>query len=395
MSNRLLSRLCAYYNKLTDYLTHKPGVTVLIPVGDDRPLDTTVDSVLRQQCSKLEILILRNGCNQINDGKEITIRAESNLSIKKIFIQEKGKGNALNVGLRYARYEFVCVLDADCILDDCAIHTAMQHFADENVSAVGGKLKAIGEKKNLLTFCQRVEYMKTFNIWRQLFDNLNANCLISGVYGLFRKADIDTISGYDDDTVGEDMELVLSMQDTQRSKGKRIRYEALSICYTGVPTTMRRLLRQRDRWQRWLLDCILKHRNMFLNPRLGMLGLAAMPYQIFVELLGPIFVLLHAMNLICAAVGAQWWFAIIISFRDWIGLGHALPQMWGLYFAYLGFELSLTCIANYIEYGRWLVVIMKLPEAIMATAFGILLSVPLAMARFWGMISFPIRRLVW
>ena len=315
--------------------------------------------------------------------------------MRKLQIRSRGKGNALNVGIRYARYEFVCVLDADCILDDCAIHIAMQHFEDEKVSAVGGKLRATSEKGNLLTFCQRVEYRKTFNIWRPLLDALNANCLISGAYGIFRKSDIEIVSGYDDDTVGEDMELVLSMQDSLRNKEKCIHYEALSICYTSVPTTMRRLLCQRDRWQRGLLDCILKHWNMILNPRLGMLELVAMPWQLFVELLGPIFVLLCVMNLICAAVEAEWWFAIIAFFRNWIGLGDTLPQMWGLYLVYLGFELSLTCIAEYIEYGRWWGAIMKLPEAIMATVLGIILSMPLAMARLWGMISFPWRRLVW
>ena len=75
--------------------------------------------------------------------------------MRRLQIRERGKGHALNVGLKYAQYEFVCVLDADCILDDCAIHIAMQHFKDEHVSAVGGKLKTMSKEKNLLTFSQR------------------------------------------------------------------------------------------------------------------------------------------------------------------------------------------------------------------------------------------------
>ena len=365
----------------------------------DRIPDSTIHSVLQQACKSFEIIILQNDVSSMPEEMEVMEVAlpicYAEVPMRKLQIRSRGKGNALNVGLSYAQYEFVCVLDADCILDDGAICIAMQHFKDVNVSAVGGKLKTMSEEKNLLTFYQRVEYRKIFNIWRPLLDDLNANCLISGAYGVFRKSDIDIVSGYDDDTVGEDMELVLSMQDSLKNKGKRIRYEALSICYTGVPTTMQRFIHQRDRWQRGLLDCILKHWNMILNPRLGMLGLVAMPWQLFVELLGPFFVLLHVMNLSCAAVGVQGWLAIIAFFRNWIGLSDALPQMWGLYLVYLGFELSLTCIAEYIEYGRWWGAIMKLPEAIMATALGILLSVPLAMARVWGMISFPWRRLVW
>ena len=315
--------------------------------------------------------------------------------MRKLQIRERGKGNALNVGLKYAQYEFVCVLDADCILDDCAIHIAMQHFKDEHVSAVGGKLKAMSEKKNLLTFSQRLEYMKTFNIWRSLLDVVNANCLISGAYGIFRKSHILSFNGYDDDTVGEDMELVLSVQHLFRPSGKSVYYEENSICYTKVPTTMRRLLHQRDRWQRGLLDCIIKHNYLILNPLYGFLGLVAMPLQVM-QLLSPIFVLLHVVNLFCAAAGNQAWFAIYGPVKYWIGvISTEIPQMWELYLLYLGFEISVTCIAEYDEYDQWWVLITKLPEAVMATAIGIMLSVPLAVTRLWGMISFAWRRLVW
>lgn len=319
----------------------------------------------------------------------------ADVPIRKLQIRKRGKGNALNIGIEYAKYEFVCVLDADCVLDERAIRIAMRHFKDENVSAVGGKLAAMSEKKNLLTFCQKVEYMKTFNIWRPFFDWLNANCLISGAYGIFRRSDIQTIYGYDKHTVGEDMELILSLQDSLRKKGKRVRYDMLSVCYTGVPATMRRLLRQRDRWQRGLLDCLLKHVDLILNPHFGMLGFVAMPYQLFVELLGPIFVLMHIVNLIFATMGAGWWFALTYSLRECFGINFPIPQAWFLYLLYLELEFLLTWMAEALEHNEWYFMITKIPEAFAATVLGSLLSVPLAVARLWGMISFRWRRLEW
>lgn len=50
--------------------------------------------------------------------------------------------------------------------------------------------------------------MKTFQISRKIFARLNAQCLISGALGMFRKAALLEVNGYDTDTVGEDMELV-------------------------------------------------------------------------------------------------------------------------------------------------------------------------------------------
>ena len=120
-----------------------------------------------------------------------------------------------------------------------------------------------------------------------------------------------------------------------------------------------------------------------------------MPLRIM-QLLSPIFVLIHAANLICAAADIQEWFAIYGPVKYWAGvMSVEIPQMWELYLRYLGFEISVTCIAEYDEYGRWRMLIMKLPEAVAATALGIMLSVPLAVARLWEMISFPWRRLVW
>lgn len=135
----------------------------------------------------------------------------------------------------------------------------MRSRIEERISAVGGRLKAVNEKKNLLVFLQKIEYMKTFNIWRTIFNHFNANCLISGAYGIFRKYDILLVNGYDTDTVGGDMEVVLSIQELLRGIGRKVVYEKDSICYTGTPATMFQLLCQRDRWQRGLLDCLIKH----------------------------------------------------------------------------------------------------------------------------------------
>ena len=98
------------------------------------------------------------------------------------------------------------------------------------------------------------------------------------------------INGYDIDTVGEDMELVLRLQEQDFQKSKeRIVYEATAVCYTGVPHSIKRLLHQRDRWQRGLMECLIKHHNLIANPHYGLLGLVTMCYQRMVELLEPIF----------------------------------------------------------------------------------------------------------
>ena len=93
---------------------------------------------------------------------------------------------------------------------------------------------------------------------------------------------------------GEDMELVLRLLDGwYQNTGNQIVYDPTAVCYTTVPHSLKRLLHQRDRWQRGLMDCLIKHRNMIANPLYGMLGLATMSYQFVFELLGSICSILY------------------------------------------------------------------------------------------------------
>ena len=65
-----------------------------------------------------------------------------------------------------------------------------------------------------------------------------------------------------------------------------------AVCWTEVPETLKDLGRQRNRWQRGLIDSLWIHKKMLLNPRYGMVGLFAMPFFFFFEMLGPIVELL-------------------------------------------------------------------------------------------------------
>ena len=123
-------------------------------------------------------------------------------AIRELFIREKGKGNALNEGICRAKNDLICVLDADCILKDNALSRAVRHFENDEVVAVGGRLLVAKEDGSLLEIAQRCEYMITFQIVRRIFAKLNAQCLISGAFGVFRKSVLLQMNGYDTDTVG-------------------------------------------------------------------------------------------------------------------------------------------------------------------------------------------------
>lgn len=171
-----------------------------------------------------------------------------------------------------------------------ALACAVKHFRNEDVAAVGRKLLVRTDDSSMLETIQFYEYLKTFHPNRRIFAWLNAQCLISGAFGLFRRSALLEINGYDTDTVGEDMELVLRLQEKAYKQQKRkIVYETSAICYTTVPHSLKRLIRQLDMWQRGLMDCLIKHHRMILNTHYGLLGVVTLFYQLLVELISPVF----------------------------------------------------------------------------------------------------------
>src|SRR5207253_9510558 len=59
---------------------------------------------------------------------------------------------------------------------------------------------------------------------------------------------------------------------------------------TEGPETLRRLISQRARWQRVILETVWHYRRMLFNPRYGLVGWIGMPLYLFSEILAPVFV---------------------------------------------------------------------------------------------------------
>jgi cellulose synthase/poly-beta-1,6-N-acetylglucosamine synthase-like glycosyltransferase len=75
-----------------------------------------------------------------------------------------------------------------------------------------------------------------------------------------------------------------------REAGKpyRILFTPDPICWTEVPSDLRTLRRQRNRWHRGLMETLWRYRRMTLNPRYGAVGMVGMPYFWLFEALAPV-----------------------------------------------------------------------------------------------------------
>lgn len=226
--------------------------------------------------------------------------------IRLIKKENGGKADALNAGVNLASYPYFCAIDGDSILENDGLLKTMKPIieSDGQIIVTGGsvriangstisrsKVETIGLPSSPIVMMQIIEYFRAFLIGRLALSHLNILLIVSGAFGVFNKERVIQAGGYNRNTVGEDMELVVRLHrllKEEKSK-QRIEYIPDPVCWTEAPETLGVLRSQRIRWQRGLFETLWSHRKMMLNPKYGAIGMFSMPYFLLIELLGAVF----------------------------------------------------------------------------------------------------------
>lgn len=220
-----------------------------------------------------------------------------------------GKADALNAAINVSRAPIFCSMDADSLLEPDALLRAVRPFVEdpERTVAVGGTVRIangctishgrvveVRPPRNLLALLQTVEYLRAFLMARLAWSRINALTIISGAFGLFRRARVIEAGGYTHGTVGEDMELVVKLHRLMRDKGLpyRIGFVPEPVCWTEAPEDLRVLGRQRARWHRGALETFERHSDVLIKPRYGRLAVVGFGHILLVDVLGPVVELL-------------------------------------------------------------------------------------------------------
>jgi cellulose synthase/poly-beta-1,6-N-acetylglucosamine synthase-like glycosyltransferase len=305
-----------------------PPVTVLVPAyNESANCLANIHSLLDLEYPDFEVLFVNDGST---DETLALIREEYQLepagriqtsslgqglvrgvyqsaSRPQLWVIDKengGKPDALNVGLDYCHTPLFCALDADTALERDALLRLCRSFLEsgETVAAGGivrvangsvfrdGHVQDVRLPRRWLARLQVMEYLRAFLAGRMGWSSMDVLLIVSGAFGMFRREVVVAAGGYSGRTVGEDMELIVRLHRHLREQKRQyaISFVPDPVAWTEVPENLRVLTRQRDRWQRGLLQSLSLHRRMLLNPRYGRIGLVAYPYFWFMEGLGPV-----------------------------------------------------------------------------------------------------------
>jgi len=114
---------------------------------------------------------------------------------------------------------------------------------------------------------------------------------------------VRAVGGYRASSIGEDFDLVARMHRhlLEKRASYQIRFVPDPMCWTEVPSDLKSLGRQRQRWQKGLLDVLWPNRDMLFRPRYGRIGCFALPYLWIFELFAPVFELAGIATIILAA----------------------------------------------------------------------------------------------
>jgi cellulose synthase/poly-beta-1,6-N-acetylglucosamine synthase-like glycosyltransferase len=340
-----------------------PVSVVLAAYDEESAIVATVRSLLAQNYPEFEVIVVNDGSK---DGTLGRLRDEFGLDPYEVFskrfvetepvraiyrsaehpnliVVDKdngGKADALNAGLNLARFRYICGVDADTVFARDALLKSMRLVMADPAHVIGvtshlsialdpAKTMAdpVGKRRlshrPLLAY-QHLDYLRAFFNNRLGWSRLDFMLCAVGAFQVWRRDVIEEVGGFARGFTCEDIELTFRIHERYLRLGCSYQILCLpdNVGTTEGPNTVRKLVAQRERWQRVIDETVWHYRGMILNPRYKRVGLLGMPYYILSEVIAPLFELVAFFSLpLALALGVFDWqmFALtaaLISFLN-------------------------------------------------------------------------------
>lgn len=264
-----------------------PKVSVIIPAyNEEKVIVRTIRSILKSSYPFFDIKVVDDGSTD-STYMRVWKRFKNNSKVRVYSKVNGGKASALNLGIKESKSEIVITLDADTLFLPNTIEKLIRHFNDPRVGAVAGNAK-VGNRLNLLTFWQALEYITSQNLDRRAFHVLNCITVVPGSVGAWRRDALLKAGGFSGRTLAEDADLTFHLIRL----GYKVAYEDEAIAYTEAPDNVKNFVKQRFRWMYGTLQTAWKHKEAINCPGCRTLGIVAIPnifiFQVVFPLISPI-----------------------------------------------------------------------------------------------------------
>lgn len=304
-----------------------PPVTVIIPAWNEQDvIVNSVRSALQVGYPQVQVIVVDDGSTDMTLDRLVRrfnlVKMDGayhpciptapvrtyylNPTLPNLLVISKvrgGKPDALNAGINLCRSSYFCNLDADCLIEHDALLRLMDPIINSSVETVvsggivrilngcetkDGRVLRVGLPWTWLGRFQVVEYLRSFLFGRTGWHLLEGTLIVSGAFAVYHRATVIEAGGFCQDTVTEDMDLIVQLHQWAADHNRNIRMSFTSdpVCWTECPSTLDMLASQRRRWQLGLCQTLWKHSGMLFGRKYGIVGWLSFPFHAYVEGLG-------------------------------------------------------------------------------------------------------------
>jgi cellulose synthase/poly-beta-1,6-N-acetylglucosamine synthase-like glycosyltransferase len=240
---------------------HQPPVSVLIPArNEERVIERLLQRMteLTYPKDKLEIIVVDDA--SVDATGKIAEKFGKRYSHIRVIHRSplegrKGKADALNEGLKYAKGEIVYCFDADYYPQRDILEKLTVHFVNPEVGAVQGRITVLNEPETVVTRLVALERIGGYRVDQTARDGLRLVPQFGGTVGGVRRSLLEFLGGWALGMLAEDTDLTFRVY----LAGYKIRYVNDAECYEEAVDNWRAYWSQRYRWARGHMQCAFKH----------------------------------------------------------------------------------------------------------------------------------------
>jgi biofilm PGA synthesis N-glycosyltransferase PgaC len=237
-----------------------PPVTIVIAAwNESEGIVRTLEHIAQLTYGgRVEVIVADN--NSTDDTAVLAEAAGERLGLdyRRVFEPKQGKHHALNTALATVTTPLVVTVDADTHPQRESLTRLVLRLTNmpqgQHVSACAAALIAENPLATSVTRMQQWDYRLGINGVKRMQAAYNTALVAQGAFSGYWTDDLRAVGGWPD-AIGEDIVLTWAMLG---SRGI-VQYEPLAVGFTVVPEKLDRLLSQRSRWARGMLEGLRAH----------------------------------------------------------------------------------------------------------------------------------------
>jgi biofilm PGA synthesis N-glycosyltransferase PgaC len=237
-----------------------PAVTIIVAAwNESEAIVRTLERISELAYEgPLEVVLADNNSTDETAARADAAAGRLGLRYRRVFEAKQGKHNALNAALETVTTPLVVTVDADTYLQEQSLTRLVVRLTNtpqgQHVSACAAALVADNPVATYVTRMQQWDYRLGINGVKRMQAAYNTALVAQGAFSAYWTTDLRAVGGWPD-SIGEDIVLTWGMLGTRGL----VQYEPVALGFTAVPERLGRLLSQRSRWARGMLEGLKAH----------------------------------------------------------------------------------------------------------------------------------------